>query len=135
MHKIPTEHYGDCSNIFVTKGDALGVILVKENGLQATTLPMLDISSSESELREGRFWNFDPSVRKNAITINLGKGYKLIDKAFRFGIAQIVEWIAENCLDKWSFHMSLLMPDDVTLTMFFNSVEDAVLFRLSLQRE
>ncbi len=131
MEEIETDFYRDYKNvIYVYEEQFLYVKLVNEDNRVTTHNRMLPVHYSERELSGGRFWNYHPHLRTHPVTIRVGLVFDPHLHIFTMG--RIFEWLAENCEEAWAFHMSY--DTDLALTIFFESVQDKVLYRLSLSR-
>ena len=99
------------------------------NGRSEPYRRVVDIMGSETNLNGGRFWNYNAEVRSHSVSVDM-RGF------LSPAAAIVIEWIAENCIDSWSFHLGKRFTgkryDGLAFTIFFQSKEDAVLFRLAL---
>ena len=88
---------------------------------------LVELSDNELDLDAGRFKRYNKTITSNGIQFQV--------KAFAMfrAMTNVIDWLGENSKDHWAFH--LLCGErgyDITVTIFFENLEDAVLFRLSL---
>jgi len=121
--------HNDYSNIIFTKDTLMGVVVSVANGRSVVYSPMLMLHDSETSLRSGRFHNFDFNIRTHPEELNIAA--RNDQETMMVSFTHIVNWLADNAIGKWSFHLGR-NTGSMHLTLFFDELEDAVMFKLSV---
>lgn len=91
------------------------------------TIKMMSLRGNEIKLNDGRFSSFTLVAQDNKIEVNFN-GCGQDELSFRF--AEIVEWIATNVSDEWSFNPITESVGKMNIEFTFKSAEHAVIFKL-----
>lgn len=108
---------------------SLLVHMVCVKNLLDTPISIMPLYGSELKLDGGRFLRYSRTLANNGVSVGKIR-FDIVSMAF----TRAVEWIAENTVSTWNFHLAYTETDAaLQMTFYFDDPTDAVIFRLSIQ--
>ncbi len=112
-----------------TRVPSLLVHMVCEKSHRDTPISILSLYGSELNLNGGRFLRYRRTLVENGVFVG-----KLRFNVISLAFARAVEWVADNTISLWNFHLAYVENDAaLQMTFYFDDPTDAVIFRLSIQ--
>lgn len=120
MHEVRVER---CQNKY---SKWLNLYIYEEESQRLAAIePLAEVYGDEEYYRGGRFQRYRDRLKTNRIVLELGTGRRA---SRRF--VKILDWLGEHMETEWSMDFQT-EASAISLQLFFEDVEDAVLCRLS----
>ena len=92
------------------------------------TVPLIELYENENNLNAGRFVNYRSSPQEYKVLVDLKKTSG--GEEFRYHNLKMIEWVAQQVEDTWSFTLEAESVHKINTLFSFNSAINAVIFKM-----